>query len=259
LPRTWMSAENSRSITCSSSSLVPSKPTIEWPSGMTIRIWEPGKSLLVSVNSLLSSAGWPGQRASTKHMRVHVPDGLPAIAARVEDDPVSAGSDAFGDGDVACRCDELVKQSVARTDHGRHVGEVIPWDHKDMGRRLRVDVAEGYDPLPVQHDRGRDLSGSDPAEQAFWHSTIIVARPRRPVPDITSAGPRPGRCPSFSQSEIHPGATYYSSVASARRLVSGTDPDKWCPDSVMAVILVFPQSSGGFWGGVTECGLGSTK
>src|ERR1700722_13616280 len=27
----------------------------------------------------------------------------------------------------------------------------------------------------------------------------------------------------------------------------------------MTVILVFPQSSGGFWGGVTECGLGSTR
>jgi RNA polymerase sigma-70 factor (sigma-E family) len=27
----------------------------------------------------------------------------------------------------------------------------------------------------------------------------------------------------------------------------------------MTVILVFPQSCGGFWGGVTECGLGSTR
>jgi RNA polymerase sigma-70 factor (sigma-E family) len=27
----------------------------------------------------------------------------------------------------------------------------------------------------------------------------------------------------------------------------------------MTVILVFPQSCGGFWGGVTECGLGSTE
>jgi len=130
-------------------------------------------------------------------MRVHVSDGLPAITARVEDDPVSAGSDALGDGDVACRCDELVKQSVPRGDHGRHGGEVIPRDHKDMGRRLRVDVTEGYDPLPVKHDRGRDLSGSDPAEQAFWHTTIIVALPRRTVPDITSTGPHPGRCPTF--------------------------------------------------------------
>src|ERR1700722_15847216 len=27
----------------------------------------------------------------------------------------------------------------------------------------------------------------------------------------------------------------------------------------MTVILVFPQSCGGFWGGVTECGSGSTR
>jgi hypothetical protein len=26
-----------------------------------------------------------------------------------------------------------------------------------------------------------DLSGRDPAEQAVWHSTIIVARPQYPV------------------------------------------------------------------------------
>jgi hypothetical protein len=137
---------------------------------MTMRIWEPGKSLLVSVNSLLSSAWRPGQRASAKHMRVHVPNGLPAIAAGVEDDPVPAGRNALGDGDVACRGDELVKQAVAGADHGRHIGEVIPGDYEDMRRRLRVDVTEGEDPLPVKHNRGRDLPGSDPAEQAFWHS-----------------------------------------------------------------------------------------
>ena len=36
LPRTWMSALNSRSITCSSSSPEPSRLTIEWSAGITI-------------------------------------------------------------------------------------------------------------------------------------------------------------------------------------------------------------------------------
>src|SRR5579875_3552814 len=40
LPRTWMSAANSRSITCSSSSPEPSRLTIEWPGGITILTWE---------------------------------------------------------------------------------------------------------------------------------------------------------------------------------------------------------------------------
>jgi hypothetical protein len=50
-------------------------------------------------------------------------------------------------------------------------------DHKYVRRRLRADVTEGYDPLPVEHYRGRDPPGSDPAEQAVWHSTIIVVLP----------------------------------------------------------------------------------
>src|SRR5580692_11368483 len=104
-------------MTWSSSSLVPSRPTMEWPSGITIRIVEPGLSLRVSVNSLLSeaqgtprgrcaedepgaghgwsrgrparrSAGRPGHRAAAEQVRVHVPDSLPAVLAGVEDDPV---------------------------------------------------------------------------------------------------------------------------------------------------------------------------
>lgn len=39
----------------------------------------------------------------------------------------------------------------------------------------------------------------------------------------------------------------------------GADLPKSHPESVIADILAFPQSSGGFWGGVTECGLGRTK
>src|ERR1700733_9744003 len=131
----------------SSSSLVPSRPTMEWPSGITIRIVEPGLSLRVSVNSLLSKApgpprgrvvdNWPGpagachgyaraprparrsawrpgHRTGTQHMRVHVPDGLPAVLAGVEDDAVPGGLDALGHRDLACRADEFVKQPAAR-------------------------------------------------------------------------------------------------------------------------------------------------
>jgi hypothetical protein len=34
------------------------------------------------------------------------------------------------------------------------------------------------------------------------------------------------------------------------------DPTKYCRTATTTDIFVFPQSSGGFWGGVTECGLG---
>jgi hypothetical protein len=50
-----------------------------------------------------------------------------------------------------------------------------------MRGRLRVDITESDYPLTVQHYRGPDLSGRDPAEQAVWHSTIIVAREQYPM------------------------------------------------------------------------------
>ena len=147
-----------------------------------MRIREPGRSLLVSVNSLLSSAWRPGERTSAKHMGMHVSYSLPAVAARAENDPVTGRLDALGGGDLASRGDQFAEQSVARAGKRGDMGEMIPWNHQDVRRRLGVNVAEGHDPLPVQHDRGRDLSGSDPAEQAFRHTTIIVARPLRTVP-----------------------------------------------------------------------------
>jgi hypothetical protein len=115
-------------------------------------------------------------------MRMHMPHRLPAVAAGVEDNAVPAGVDALGDGDLMGRRDELAEQSVARAGQRCHVREVLPRDHQDVRRRLRADVTEGDDPLPVKHNRGGDLSGSDPAEQTVWHSTIIVAFRRRPAP-----------------------------------------------------------------------------
>jgi hypothetical protein len=119
-------------------------------------------------------------------MRVHVPDSLPRVLAGVEDDPVPGGLDALGGRDLACRRDEFVKQPAARGGEGRHVGVMIPRHHQDMRRRLRVDVTEGDSPLPVQHKRGRDLSGSDPAEQAVWHITIIVGTGSCAMPDSSA-------------------------------------------------------------------------
>lgn len=107
-------------------------------------------------------------------MRVHVLDTLPGVLAGVEDDTVAASVDALGDRDLVRRADELVELAVARGGQGRHIGEMSPGDHQDMRRRLRVDVTEGENPLPVKHYRGRDLSGSDSAEQAVRHTTIIV-------------------------------------------------------------------------------------
>ena len=108
-------------------------------------------------------------------MRVHVPDRLTTFAAGVEHDPVAAAADALGNGDLVRLPDELVEQSVTRASQGGDVRIVVTRDYQDMRGRLGTDVTESDGPLTVQHKRGRDLSGRDPAEQAVWHITIIVA------------------------------------------------------------------------------------
>ena len=84
-------------------------------------------------------------------MRVHVRDGLSGVLPGVEDDPVASRLNALGDRDLACRGDELVKLAVAGGGQGRHIGEMIPRDYQDVRRRLRVEVTEGDNPLPVKH------------------------------------------------------------------------------------------------------------
>src|SRR5580693_6763708 len=161
-------------MTCSNSSPVPSKATIEWSSGMTIRIWEPGRSLRVSVNSLLSPRR-PCHGPAAEHMGVHMPDRLSRSGTGVEHDPVSAVGDALGDGDLVRLGDELVEQAVTGAGQGGDVRVMVARDHQDVRGRLRVDVPEGDDALTVKHHRSRDLPGRDTAEQALWHTTIIMA------------------------------------------------------------------------------------
>jgi hypothetical protein len=120
------------------------------------------------------SAWWPSHRAAPEQVRVHMPDGLPAVLASVEDDPVPGVFDALGHSDLAGRANKLVKQPATRRGERTHVREVVPWDYQDVGRRLGVDITEGDETLPVQDYRGGDLPGSDPAEQAVWHNSIIV-------------------------------------------------------------------------------------
>ena len=129
----------------------------------------------------LWSARRPCHRPAAQHVRVRVRDGLPALPSGIEHDPVAGAVDPLSDGDLVRLADDLVKQAVTRAGESRHVWVVVARNHQDMRGRLRADVTESDYPLTVQHDRGLDLSGRDPAEQAVWHSTIIVARQQYPV------------------------------------------------------------------------------
>ena len=127
-------------------------------------------------------------------MGVHVPDRLPRFWTGVEHDPVPAAGDALGDGDLMRLGDELVEQAVTGDGQGGDVRVMVARDHQDVRGRLRVDVPESEDPLAVKHHRGRDLPARDTAEQALWHTTIIVAGRRWRVQDL-APGLSAGTCP----------------------------------------------------------------
>src|SRR5579875_587547 len=135
----------------------------------------------------LGSARRPCHRPATEQVRVHVPDGLTSLPPGVEHDPVAAVLDSHGHGDLVRMSDKFSQQTVTSAGQGRYVRVVVARDHQHVRGGLRVDVTEGDYPLSVQHDRGRDRSGRDTAEQTVWHTSIIVAQRHRPVRDL---GPR---------------------------------------------------------------------
>ena len=57
-------------------------------------------------------------------------------------------------------CDVGQHRAVAPLDVGDR-RDVLLRDQQDVGRRLRVGVAEGHDPVVLVHDLRRDLVGRD--------------------------------------------------------------------------------------------------
>src|ERR1700722_7182469 len=212
LPRTWMSALNSRSITCRSSSPDPSRLTMEWSAGITIFTWDRGSpwppglrrsslpeargsSFRISVNSSsirrsprpggpprwgscspcypARLSGGPGEGTAAEHVGVDVRHGLARLRAGVEDHPVSLAADALGHRYLVSLANDLVQQAgVGRRERG-DVRVVLLRDDEHVRRRLRVDVPEREHPVGSQDPGGGDRLGGDSAEQAFRHTKIL--------------------------------------------------------------------------------------
>jgi hypothetical protein len=90
-------------------------------------------------------------------MRVHVVDGLPSVAAGIEDNSVSGIGDALRQGDFVRLSRKLSEQSLVGGDGGQ-VTMVIPGNHQHMNRRLRTYVAECERPIAFDHDRSWHLA-----------------------------------------------------------------------------------------------------
>ena len=107
--------------------------------------------------------------ASTEDVEVKVVDGLATVGAGVEDDPVTAGELAFGEGGGL---GEQVAEDLVRS--FADVREVLLGDEEKVGWGLRIDVGEG-DGVVVFVDGldGEGMAG-DLAEEAVRHEGMVA-------------------------------------------------------------------------------------
>jgi hypothetical protein len=119
------------------------------------------------------SSWWPGEGPAAEKVPVDVRNGLARVGAGVEDDAIAALADPFRLCDAVHPGDHLAEQPAVRGGQRRDVGKVLLRDDEHMRRGLRVDIAEGQDPVRFKH-RGRgNFASHDGAEQAFSHTKIL--------------------------------------------------------------------------------------
>ena len=94
-------------------------------------------------------------------MRVRVVDGLPGMAARIEDNAIAGAGDALGERDLVRLGGHLGEEAVSGGREARQVSIVRLRNYENVNRRLRIDVAKCERPLAFDDSRRRDLTGRD--------------------------------------------------------------------------------------------------
>src|SRR4051812_22082629 len=105
LPRTKGLASNDASMSRSSSSRCPRRPTMRWFSGWILTwVWDTEFVLSVPVGrgakGLLGSPGGPPQAFAAENVHVEVRHRVEGVVADIEDQPVTAVGDALEAGDL---------------------------------------------------------------------------------------------------------------------------------------------------------------
>ncbi len=90
-------------------------------------------------------------------------DGLPAVAAGIEDHSVAGVGDAFRHSDRMGLGRELSEQGRV-TSQGSQIRMVLLRNHQHMNRRLRIKVAKCERRGAFQHDRSWYFARRDSAE-----------------------------------------------------------------------------------------------
>ena len=99
-------------------------------------------------------------------MKVDVVDGLPGVVPDVGDDPIAGLDDPIRPGHLRAELQQIGGE-VRR--HPRHLvdgGDMLSWNHEDVGGRRRLPISEGHRHLAFGDKLGLHFTGRDRAEDA---------------------------------------------------------------------------------------------
>src|SRR5690349_6580825 len=131
-------------------------------------------------------------------MHVQVHHGLPAVLVAIDDEPEPGVRDLLRLRDRGGRAQEPAGERLVGGFDIDDRRDVLPRNHEDVRRRLRVDVAEGDDLVVRKDGSCGDFPGDDAAEEAIhglarrrlrrttWRRTLgsVWRGPRRTIPAL---------------------------------------------------------------------------
>lgn len=95
---------------------------------------------------------------------MEVEDCLPAVDVAIKDRSVACACVSESLGDETRPSYQLPRQVLIVCRQVVEGFDVLPWNDKNMGRRLWVAVTEGYELSVLVDDTGRDFTAGDLAE-----------------------------------------------------------------------------------------------
>lgn len=109
-------------------------------------------------------------------MQVQVEYRLPGVGPGIRDDAVAGfGKPPFAR-QLSGHLEHAAQEEMIAGREVVQVGHVAPGDQEKMDRGLRLDVLEGDDLVVGEDGPGRNRSGGNPTEEAFFHARTVAPR-----------------------------------------------------------------------------------
>jgi hypothetical protein len=146
----------------------------------------------------------PSERPAAKQVEVEMEDRLARAATVVHNHPVSRVESEFLRKGMRSQ-EQVTKKRFMLGSGSIQAGDVLFRNHQNVGRGLRIDVAERQRPIILLHNRGRALAADYSAEQAIFHARPTLSDSRQTVPNAPPDGMFRTRARRPRSAESRPG------------------------------------------------------